>query len=420
MKIALISTMDYVGGASRAAYRLHNQLRASGHGSQMFVYLKFTHDSDVRNYKPAENLVSRVRRTARRSSLSREKEKYASSTPFERTFFTDDRTQFGFDLIEQMPDSDVIHLHWTGDFLDYPTFFRWLSKSKPLVWTLHDMANLTGGCCYDLGCGKFTQRCGACPQLGSQDESDLSRQIWLRKRDEFATLDASRVHIVTPSVWLANEVKKSPLMSRFACSVIPYGLDLGVFQPRSRQTARDLFGVPQDAKVILFLADGVGEYRKGFHILAQALTALDSRERPFLLSLGKDPPPGLGDFSRAHFSDITNDRILSFAYSAADLFVAPSLADNLPNTILESMACGTPVVAFDVGGVPDMVRPGVTGLLVPPGDANGLKHAVLSLLVDPAKRAEMSANCRRIALAEYNLLLQAQRYSEIYEALMKV
>ena len=255
--------------------------------------------------------------------------------------------------------------------------------------------------------------------VGGSNPAGLACGVMVAVAPGVATLDASRVRVVTPSVWLSNEVKKSPLISRFACSVIPYGLDLDVFQPRSRKTARDLFGVPQDAKVILFLADGVSEYRKGFHVLVQALSALDKDSRPFLLSLGKDPPPGLIDFSRAHFSDITNDRILSFAYSAADVVVAPSLADNLPNTILESMACGTPVVALNVGGVPDMVRPGVTGLLAPSGDAMKLRDAIASLLGDTAKRAEMSANCRRIALAEYNLELQALRYSEIYESLVK-
>jgi glycosyltransferase involved in cell wall biosynthesis len=196
--------------------------------------------------------------------------------------------------------------------------------------------------------------------------------------------------------------------------VIPYGLDNDVFQPRERHVARDVLGIPFNASVVLFVADFAGSYRKGFHILVPALSDLEAERQVFLLCLGQNPPAELKRFPHAHFEDITNDRMLSFVYSAADVFVAPSLADNLPNTVLESMACGTPVVAFDVGGLPEMVRPGITGLLAPAGDAVKLKEAILCLLEDSGRRAEMAANCRRIALAEYDLAIQAKRYIQLY------
>jgi glycosyltransferase involved in cell wall biosynthesis len=168
---------------------------------------------------------------------------------------------------------------------------------------------------------------------------------------------------------------------------------------------------------VLFLADNINQYRKGFHVLARVLQEVEATREVFLLSLGKDPTPELSRFRHAHFDDITNDRTLSFVYSAADLFVLPSLGDNLPNTALESIACGTPVVAFETGGVPEMVRPGVNGFLAPRGDGAKLKDAIVRLLDDMGLRAEMGANCRKIAMAEYDLAIQAKRYLEIYEEL---
>jgi glycosyltransferase involved in cell wall biosynthesis len=417
LRITLLSTTDYLGGACRSAYRLHDGLRRLGCQSQLYVGTKVRSDVDVKCYQPTMDFPVRVSRILRQVKLEHELKTCAHSVPIERTFYADDRTRWGADPLKQIPQADVIHLHWVAGFLDYPSFFPWLPKAMPLVWTLHDMANFTGGCCHDLGCRKFMQQCGACPQFGSTDTKDLTRRVWLRKRDHYAALDPAFVRVVTPSAWLAREVGRSPLLSRFNCSVIPYGVDIDTFQPRQRHASRDLLGVPGDATVVLFVADNPAEYVKGFPVLAHALSALGSERQIFLLCLGRGSWADLAGFPHAHFEDITNDRMLSFVYSAADLFVLPSLADNLPNTVLESIACGTPVVGFDVGGVPEMVRPGVTGLLANAGDAGDLKDAMSRLLQDPSKHAELAANCRRIALAEYDSAIQAKRYISIYEEL---
>jgi glycosyltransferase involved in cell wall biosynthesis len=178
-------------------------------------------------------------------------------------------------------------------------------------------------------------------------------------------------------------------------------------------------GVPQEAKVVLFLADAVNEYRKGFEFLAASLAEIESIPNSFLLSVGRGVPAELGRFPHAHIANVSEDRLLSFVYSAADIFAAPSVADNLPNTILESIACGTPVAAFDAGGMPDVVRPGVTGLLAPAGNARELAAAIFELLSNDAKRAQFSANCRRIAVAEYEIGIQPRRYTKLYEALLR-
>lgn len=417
MKVTLISVSDNDRGASRSAYRLHLGLRRLGVESQLFVQGKVTADPHVVRYQPTTQLFSGLARNWRRYQLNRSMRPYAGTLPRERTFFTDDRTSCLSDPLPQIPASDIIHLHWVAEFLDFPSFFRWLPQQKPFVWTIHDMASLTGGCCYDLGCDKFVESCGACPQLGSHAERDLSREIWTRKKSEYARLDPARVRIVTPSRWLASEVRRSSLLGRFECSVIPYGLDLEMFQPRDRHVARQLLGVPPDAKVLLFVADKVTDYRKGFFALDQALDGI-APDNIFVVCVGREAPASIQRFRHLAADGIANDRVLSFVYSAADIFVAPSLADNLPNTVLEAIACGVPTVAFDAGGVPDMVRPGMTGVLAKAGDAAELRSAILKLLSDTQRLCEIRANCRRIALEEYDLALQARRYMQLYDDLL--
>jgi len=325
---------------------------------------------------------------------------------------------YGKDPWQHLPENDVIQLHWVSKFVDYLAFFSTLPRGKPIVWTVHGMEALTGGCHYDRGCGKFAQECGACPLLGSQSASDLTHQVWQRKKKSYEKLDAAQFHIVSPSRWLQGEARRSSLLSRFPCSVIPNGLDTDVFAPRDRRAARQAFGVPPEAKVVLFIAYGVNDPRKGFHLLSKALAG-EMEKNIFLLSVGPGFPPDLQGFPHQHIDSIRDDRILSDVYSAADVFVVPSLQENLPNTALEAVACGTPVVGFAVGGIPDIVRPGKTGLLAAVGDAIDLRRAIVDILADDGRREEMARNCRSVAVQEYALEIQARRYSELYKELME-
>jgi len=217
---------------------------------------------------------------------------------------------------------------------------------------------------------------------------------------------------------LRDEVKRSSLFSRFPCSVIPNGLDTQVFSPKDPRVAREKFGIPLNARAILFLADGVHIPRKGFHLLVEALAGAEPDSNTFLVSVGPGFPPDLGHIPHRHIQTISDDELLSHIYSAADVFVLPSLQENLPNTALEAIACGTPVVGFAVGGIPDIVRPGVTGLLAKPADAADLRRAVIEVL-GHSNRAEMAKNCRRIATEEYGVETQVRRHMEVYEGLLE-
>jgi glycosyltransferase involved in cell wall biosynthesis len=420
VRILHINTYDCRGGAARAAYRLHDGLRRIGQDSQMFVLGKESNDPSVIQYNPPRNLSSRIRRSLRRKAIARDMERYEATAPAGMSFFTHDQTAYGRDPWKHLPENDVLQLHWLSQFVDYGAFFKSLPPGKPLVWTMHGMEAITGGCHYDGGCGKFTRECGACPQLGSQAEDDLTRKVWRRKQASYEKTRPDKFHLVSPSRWLRDEAKRSSLLSRFPCSVIPNGLDIEVFAPRNRVFARESLGIPPDARVALFVADGVDDPRKGFQLLAQAVSGLDFGDKMLLVSLGVGRPPELQSLPHLHLQPVNNDGLLSCIYSAADIFVAPSVQDNLPNTILESMACGVPVAGFAVGGIPDAVDSGVTGLLASPGDVGGLRAVISQMLRDDAKRAEMSRNCRRVAEEKYSLEAQARLYLKLYEELASV
>jgi glycosyltransferase involved in cell wall biosynthesis len=419
MRVIHLSTNDIRGGAARAAYRLHRGLCLQGLDSLMFVEVKSSDDPTISAFVPLMVLKSRLRRVLRRIKSDFDFYRYRASRPVTSEFFSDGRSIHGSDLWRQVPHVDLIHLHWVAGFVDYYDFFRGVPSQVPIVWTLHDMNPFTGGCHYDQGCGRFKKGCGACPQLGSNDPADLSHQIWRRKRKGLEYLPSTRLRIVSSSNWLAGESAESSLLGRFPGSVIPHGLDIEDFAPRDRSVARTALEVPDDARVVMFAAGRIAERRKGFELLAQAMSRLPEKSSLFLMSLGRGRPVVDTGLRQIHLGHIENDRLLSLAFSAADVFVIPSTQEAFGQTAMESMACGTPVVGFEVGGIPDFIQAGVCGLLVPPGNVDALAGAISHLLENEVVRAEMSANSRRIAMEDYALEVQARRYVELYERLVR-
>ena len=419
MKVVHVSSSDTGGGAARSAYRLHQGLSRLGHDSSMFVSSSVTHDAEVTTLCLSMDLVSRVRRVLLRKCIARDFRRYRSSRPSGCEPFHDSRSPHHADFLAQLPRADIVQLHWIADsFVDYEGFFSDVPRTSSVVWTLHDMNAFTGGCHYNMGCDRYADQCGCCPQLGSSDPADLAYQVWSRKRRAFSQIELGRLRVVTPSHWLAREVKRSALGRNFSVSVIPYGIDLDAFAPRDQAEARRVLGLPTKAGIVLFLADNLQNERKGFSLLAAALAGLAKTNDLMLVSLGWSAAPLEVKVPCTHLGFIDNERLLSLIYSAADLFVIPSLQDNLPNTVLEAMACGTPVVGFDVGGIPEMVREGLSGTLVPPGDVAALRAAIVRMLANPKQLADLSTHCRRIATEEYALELQARRYAELYAAIL--
>ncbi len=381
----------------------------------MLVASRFSDDPHVTEIVRSRNLMARLRRRGWRHVLRWSEARYASTR--RAPYFFDDRSELGADLVRQLPPCEVFNLHVICKFADFRSFFRSIARRSSLVWTLHDPIPFTGGCHHFDSCRRFNDGCGACPELGSSDESDLSHEIWQRKKAAYSYIPDGRLHLVAPSRWLAGEARQSKLLGRFPVSVIPYGLDTEVFSPRNRAAARDVLGILPGTRMILFAASSIRNPKKGFTMLAEALAPLPADAGIQLVSVGSNAVSPNIRLPHMTLGYVENDRILSLIYSAADLYVTPTLVEAMGNTVMESMSCGTPVVGFDTGGVPDMVRNGVSGFVVPKGDTAALRHAILRVLDNPALRAELAANCRRIAVAEYDLLIQARRYLELYTSL---
>jgi glycosyltransferase involved in cell wall biosynthesis len=386
-----------------------------GHDSKMLVQHRQSSDPNVICFQPPDRLGIKLRRAVKQRYLA------VQANGIVRvpggSLFSDDRSPQNADVIEQIPASDILNLHWMAGFIDYQEFFRRLPANLLVVWTLHDMYPFTGGCHFDGGCGKFMQKCGACPQLSSSAEDDLSSRSLERKRRAFSASSGARIHLVTPSKWMQEQVKKSSLMSRWPCITIPNGLDIDVFKPRDQAAARELLGIPRESLVVLFLADWAGERRKGFSLLVEALKNFREDSRVHFLTVGREMPSiDLGPRVTS-IASVTDDEKLSSIYSAADVFVLPSLQDNLPNTVLEALACGVPIVAFDSGGVPEIVKTGESGRLVPVGDVNGLAAAIAALLENKEERLKVSELARRSAVQNYGLEVQAKRYAALYAEL---
>jgi glycosyltransferase involved in cell wall biosynthesis len=421
MKIVHISRTDGGDGASNVALRMHRGLLRLGHDSTMFVAQRRgdPNDKTVRVYDPPSDFVTRVKRRLRDVQISHSFAPYRKSRPTGYEAFSDDRTRHQSEFLNQLPACDILHVQQMYQFLDFRSFFTNVPQRTPVVRTLHDASFFAGGCHSPEGCDRYTEECGTCPQLGSQNPEDLSRQVWRRKAAVFQTIPAGRVYVVSPSRWLMNEAKRSSLLKNIPVVLIPNGVNTDVFHPRDRRCVRDVLGISQDALVVLFVAEPIHRPIKGFALLAQALERICREHKNLLLvSVGSGNPPLELQVPYMNLGPLRDERLLSSAYSAADMFVLPSRQENFPLTVLEAMACGTPVVGSAVGGVIDMVRPGVTGALFPPQDAAALASAISSMCENADKRAEMAANSRRIAVEEYSVDVQLKQHVELYERIL--
>lgn len=410
LKVTQICTTAVLGGAAKAAHRLHHALAGMGVHSRMMVAQRSSADEESLEYNPAMPAPAVLGRVLFRLGRRWHRPSFQKAG----AYFTPEWTLTGWRLVSQLPPCDLVNLHWVADLLDYRTLPQ-LAAKVPVVWTFHDMNAFTGGCHYSGPCERYTGRCGSCPQLKtSSGETDMTRRIMDRKRRIFERIPPARLTIVCPSGWLAREAKRSALCQGFDVRVIPNGIDPRQYYPVERAEARRRLNLPADAKIILFVADFIEDQRKGLRLLLQAFDAIRHMPQLLLVTLGRGDTSLLsGPFFR-HLGTFHDPEKMRAAYSAADVFAIPSLQDNLPNTVLESMACGTPVVGFDVGGIGEAVVNGQTGLLAPAGDASVFAAGLRRLLEDQRLQSTMAGEGRARVEREYTVKLQAMRYAALY------
>jgi len=415
--VAHVSRSDLAGGAAIAARRLHKGLLAQGVASTMLVAEKRGSDAEVRVPPQQQGWRARAGRRARIEVLNRTGARNRARRSSSYELFSDDRSAYGDQPAGSVLGADIVHLHWVSGFVDVRKFFSALGAERPAIWTLHDLNPFTGGCHYSAGCDKYVSHCGACPQLGSRWSRDLAYAVFERKAAAYTLASRCGMRIVAPSRWLAAEARRSKLLGAFPTITISPGLDTRVFRPRNRNVARELLGIDRELKIVLFVAQDVRNTRKGGDLLAQAMARMPKRDLGVVtVGRGAIPmPDGVRTWSLGPFAD---ERTMSFVYSAADVFVIPSREDNSPNTLVEAMACGVPVVGFDNTGVREMVRDGKTGLLAPSEDSAALQQALQRVLDDDAWRRQMGEKARRVAVNEYDLGICVSRYVNLYRELL--
>lgn len=414
MKPLLISESDISGGAALAAYRLHKGLLARDIHSILLVQNKLSSDNTV--IGPSSNFQKGI------ANLKISLDHLPKLIYTNRSDTVYHLQWFPCSLAKKFNsfNPDLLHLHWIcRAFVNVSTLAR---IKKPIIWTFHDMWPFTGGCHYAGDCEGYKHSCGSCPKLGSKFAKDISRWTLRRKKKLWKNIN---LYIVTPSKWMKSCVEQSSLFKNYPIDVIPNGIDLTLFRPISKRFARIKLGLPLNKKLILFGAiDATKSTRKGFQLLLSAMKSFSHSEvhnKTELVIFGASNPRKPIDFGlNASYMGRLHDEIsLSLVFSACDVFVAPSKEDNLPNTIMEAMACGTPCVAFSIGGIPEMVGHKINGYLAQPFSIEDLASGIKWIIEDDGRNNTLSASARNKVEANFDLGIVAKRYTSLYERILQ-
>lgn len=406
MKVLQVCGKDVPeGGTAISTYRLHNGLRKAGIDSRILCVHPTQPTSVAMPRAPvAERVLSRV------------------TLPLG----LNDVHCMGAFSIKHLPafqEADVINFHGIhGQFFSYLALPA-LTACKQAVFTVRDMWPLTGHCAVTYDCERWRAGCGKCPYPGAPPslpgKHDGTHLEWKLKRWAYRH---SRMTVVALSTRMTAQLQQS-ILSHLPVHLIPNGVDTEMYRPLDRAMCRIALGIPPHKTVLLFAAAHLNRLNKGGEILLEVLhglpTVLQQGLLLLLMGAGGDVLAQKTTLSVQSMGYVGGARLKALLYSAADLFVLPTLGEGLPNVLLESMACGTPMVSFDVGGVADLVRPGLTGYLANPANIDDLRRGLLSLIEDPEGRAVMSQHCRDIAVKEYDAAYEVQRYIELYHRLLQ-
>lgn len=399
LKVYHLSSAPFSGGAARAGFRLHlGLLREEGIESFWLDAEGSAHGPSVLKLPLPTNPSSFFLRMRRKKWAKITHNHFGPTTPP-----ASNPIGWGsIEMLEKLPKPAVWNLHWVSWFLDWENLLPWMAEQAPIVWTLHDLNPLRGIWHYEPQ-----------PEERTPIRLKYEAEAIEIKRRALAKIPKDRITFVGPSKWMVEECRKSPVTAGFRVEHVPYGLNAKIFTNRPKQRIREIFGIPQSHFVIGFVADSVNDPRKGIHLLLEAIKELaNSHSNLHLIAVGSGIIEPLA-ICCTHVGSIQNENMMSHIYSSCDFFVCPSTQDNLPNTVLESLACGTPVLGFSVGGLPDLVDSDTKGKLV---ELSGGAMALLAGL-NEAIYKQNQKNIFKTHPFAYSLDRQAKTYHHLYQTL---
>jgi glycosyltransferase involved in cell wall biosynthesis len=415
MKIVLVNKSDSVGGAAVACRRLQKALIKIGSDAKLLVQEKNDDDQAVKATGTGfwqKKMVFLLFALERLYFLLYEASKEI------RFAFSPAIAGENIHKNHLIKNADIIHIHWFNQgFLSLKSLKKLIALNKPIVWTLHDMWAFTGGCHYNGDCENYLDNCGNCPFIKKPSKKDISYKILKKKR---VILKDANITFVTCSNWLKEKAKKSSLLQDFKVISIPNPIDKKQFYPMDKKVIRQKLSLPTDKKLILFAAANISDKRKGLSYLLKALELMEgnsSKHTDFeILTFGKSDSKIFNNlpFKVHDLGILSKVEKIAEAYNAADLFVLPSLEDNLPNTIMESLACGTPVLAFKTGGIPEMIEHKKNGYLAAYKSVEDLKNGI-DFFMDHPQPETLSENAVEKVQRTYSEELVAEKYMKVYE-----
>ncbi|WP_110954059.1 glycosyltransferase family 4 protein [Anaerosinus massiliensis] len=415
MKVLNVNTFDDVGGAARAAYRIHKGLIANNVKSNLFVQKKINDDSTINVLEGKVNKLS-TKLQQRADSLLKLILRYEVSTPWSLNYLSNLR---GIDYLNNS-NADIINLHWINQ--NFISVYNLQHINLPIVWTLHDSWAFTGGCHIPYSCKKYMEYCAKCEQLNNGHFIDLAQYGYKAKKKVYSKIDMT---IVAPSKWLAKCVQESSLLGCNKIKVIPNGIDIQKYKPIDKNVTRDILSINKKKKIILFGAmSSTKDKNKGYQYLIDALNKIGNFIEDDCIEIivfgGNQPKEEkIFNYKTTYLGRLYDDITLNILYSSADVFIAPSISENLPNTVMESIACGTPVVAFNIGGISDLINHKQNGYLAKPFESEDLARGIAYILEDKERWNMLSHNARKKVIDTFDINIVAKKYINLYEEILE-
>ena len=421
MKIVLLNTSERTGGAAVAANRLMHALNKAGHEAKMLVRDKQTTDENVVSIN-----TSFVQKKINFTRFAWERLVIFARNRFDKkNLFAVSIANTGVDISKHplVKDADIIHTHWINQgFLSLKNIKQLIDTGKPIVWTMHDMWAMTGICHYSGNCEKYKTACCNCPILVENKSNDLSFVIFGKKEK----INLGQIHYVGCSQWIAEKAKSGFLLKNANILSIPNPINTEIFYPKDKNTTRQKLQLPLDKHLLLFSAAKISDNRKGgtyfidacklicekYPELAQTIEIvwMGNKNETFFLEMN------LISHS-LHY--ISSESEAADVYSAVDVYVIPSLEDNLPNTIMEALACGTPCVGFNIGGIPEMIDHKKNGYVAEYKSVEDLANGIYEMLFE-ADYKQLSLNARQKAIDCYSEEVTVKQYVELYNKFSKM